>query len=205
MFTLKINGIDEPYEVVQETTFGHVIENLSAKMNHAGKVITQIQMNDQTMAGGKQVEYYMYPLANVETIEISADDPKKLALEALGTLLEYKKELKRNSERAAELFRLGDDLEANEMYSRLIEGWRWLVKGVDAMCGMMKIDVNTILSKNMTVQHFQKNLLLPVFDNMFEAQKREDWIELADILEFELAPLHDDWEGFLNQMKKYLD
>ena len=204
MFTLKINGTDEPYEVVQETTFGHVIENLSAKMNDAGKVITRIQMNDQSMVGGKQVEYYMYPLDNVETIEISADDPKRLASEALNTLLEYKKELKRNCERAAELFRLGDDLEANEMYSRLIEGWRWLVKGVDAMCGMLKIDVNSVMSKNMTIQHFQNNLLLPIFDNMFEAQKREDWIALADILEFELSPLHDDWEGFLHQMRKIL-
>ena len=204
MFTLKINGSPEPYALQEEKTFGQVMEKLSRQMTNNGKVITRIYMNDQTLVGGKQLDFYMFPLEKVDTIELITADPRVLAKDSLQSLTEFRFELIRNCCRSAELFRLGDDLEANELYARVIEGWRWLIKGINAMLGMLNVDIANFKSDGKSLAEFQSQILLPLFDRMLEAQKREDWIELADLLEFELTDSLAAWEGFQNEIEKIL-
>lgn len=204
MFTLKINGAAEPFALEWETTFGQVMEKLSTRMNESGRVITEIVMNEQSLTGGKQLEYYKFPLNDVEIIELTTADPEALAKEAINSLAEYKEELRRNCFRAAELFRLGDELEANEIYSRLLDGWRWLMKGLSAMMGMLNIDQDAFRNTNRDAERFQDEKLLPLFDEMFDAQKRQDWIALADLLEFELAPALNEMADFFLKVEKII-
>ena len=48
-----------------------------------------------------------------------------------------------------------------------------------------------------SVSYYQDDLLVPVFDQMYKSQTREDWVELADLLEYELDPALDKWNSLI--------
>lgn len=181
-----------------EATLGEVLEKLSKRITQLGRVITGIKMNEQPLTEGRQYDFKNFPISSVETIELSTVEPVKLALEALDSSKEHIAQLIKTSRRTAELFRLGDELEANNHYSRLVEGLRWLVKGFGAMTGMLSIDENEAVLNGKGLRYYQDELLAPVFDSMYDCQKREDWIELADLLEYELIPALEQWDGLVN-------
>jgi hypothetical protein len=201
MFNLKIDEKTETYHLAEESTFGEVMSKLSDRMNREGRVITNIEMNHQQLVGGRQFAFRNYPLERIETLRLTTANPKTLAQEALDSSQEQVKNLQQIAFRTGELFRLGDDLEANDSYSRLIEGLRWLVRGVDAMTGMMKIDRTIPLLEGKSADYYQRVLLIPILDSMFEAQKKEDWIALADALEYEFVPALKEWEQLLGALR----
>lgn len=201
MLDVKIDDTVETFIPAGENCFGQVFEKLSQRVSGAGKVIIEVKMNGQPLTGGRQADYYKYPIEEIESIELQTADPQVLAGDALNSTEEHLKMLLRNTLRASELFRLGDILEANESYAKLIEGIRWLLKGISALTGMMKLDPNAVSYEGQTLRHFQDELFIPIFDNMYNAQQSEDWIALADILEYELNPAFGQWENLIGSLR----
>ncbi|NQS97567.1 MAG: hypothetical protein HQ591_03855 [candidate division Zixibacteria bacterium] len=201
MLSLKIDGEFKSFGSEGETTFGQVMKKLSSRLGDEGLVITGITMNNQPLSGGRQFDYNDFPLTEVELIELDTAKPLELAAEALKSSDEHLRILAGVSIRSAELYRLGDELEANESYSRLIEGLRWMGKGMNAMAGMMKISLDEIIFNGKSIAYFQNEVLIPVLDNMYSTQKDEDWIALADILEYELIPVLEEWSKLITGLK----
>ena len=201
MFNLQIDSVVEKYDRDGESCFGEVMEKLSAEITNRGRVITEIRLNGQPLTGGRQVDYYRYPLEQVQTLELTTTDPKSLAGEALDSAEEHIGMVKKSALRSAELFRLGDHLEANESYSKLVEGLRWMVKAISALTGMMQIDQTEISAGDNNLKEYQEKMLIGIFDLMYDAQKNEDWVGLADILEYELAPALDQWDDISRQLR----
>jgi len=204
MFSLTIDGNIEQMTLQGEATLGEVLEKLSRRISQLGRVITGIKMNDQPLTEGRQYDFKNFPLTSVETIELHTEEPVQLALEALNSSREHLAQLKKTSIRTAELFRLGDEMEANNYYARLMEGLRWLVKGLGAMTGMLGIDENEAVLDGKGLRYYQDEILAPVFDKLYESQKREDWVELADLLEYELVSSLEQWENLVEAFQTKL-
>ena len=197
MLNLKVDGVVKNLPIENETIFGEVMERLVQKIKDEGRVITNIMMNDQSLVGGKQAEFYKFPLHQIETLELITADPYQLANDALESTMEHLQKLKRGCLRTAELFRTGNDIEANDNYSKFIDNLRWFFKAINAMTGMMKIDVNQPLAQGMSLQQYQDELVGQILDQMYEVQKEEDWIAMADIMEYELVEALSQWERIL--------
>jgi hypothetical protein len=204
MLTLKIDGSLEMLALAGMSTFGEVMEQLSLLLKRRGRVITGITMNQQTLTGGRQFDYRNFPLSQVETLELNTANPSELAKEALDSCEEHLDMLLKATIRTTELFREGDDLTANQNYSRLIEGLRWLVKGLDAVTGMLKIDETTTFANGKNLRYYQNELLMPILDNLYRAQKDEDWVLLTDLLEYELSPVLKEWAQLINGLREFL-
>ncbi|MBC8204062.1 hypothetical protein ISS30_00435 [bacterium] len=206
MFDFKIDGSPEALTLGDETIFGEVMEKLSDRMKAEGKVITNIMVNEQSLSGGGQVDFYHFPLTKVETLELRTADPYKLANDALDSTYEHLLILQRVALETAEMFRMGDDIRANENYSQLVDGLRWLVKAVAALTGMLNIDIEEEFSGGKSIKHYQDEMLVPIFDQMYEVQKEEDWVGLADVLEYELVEALQKWEQMLPVFRRtYLE
>jgi len=204
MFTLTIDGAPGFFSAQGEKSFGEIMERLSASMSKQGKVITSIIMNNLQLTEGRQYDYREFPAGQIDSIELKTAEPVRLALEALDSSREHVDMLKQLCGQAAELFRRGDDFEANEQYSRLVEGLRWMVKGLSAMAGMLGMDENQPLASGKSLRYYQDEVLTPVFDGMYSSQQRDDYVELADRLEYELIPAMGQVEQLLEAFKRQL-
>jgi hypothetical protein len=45
---------------------------------------------------------------------------------------------------------------------------------------------------------------MPILDNLYRAQKDEDWVLLTDLLEYELSPVLKEWAQLINGLREFL-
>lgn len=94
----------------------------------------------------------------------------------------------------AESFRLYDEVEANQKYADLLEALRMLVHFID--------NVRNVLNWNFTSMNYQGDPVSVRWDRFMQlvnelktAQEDGDWLMLADLIEYEIIPLLEDWSG----------
>jgi hypothetical protein len=58
--------------------------------------------------------------------------------------------------------------------------------------------------KGMDIETYYTRLI-KLIDEMLDVQEDEDWILLADLIEYELAPIMNKWKEFLMEAKKEIN
>ena len=61
---------------------------------------------------------------------------------------------------------------------------------------ILRLDFQNIKNSGKSIDEKVRTLEM-LFDKMMDAQKEKDWILLADLLEFELPPLLNEWGEIL--------
>ena len=112
---------------------------------------------------------------------------------------EYLEKLIPGIEKAAELFRLGNEQEANQYFLNIIDGMSWFSQVVVVISEAVGIDSreeifggNSIETRLKTLTDFSKQLL--------EANKNNDWVLVADLLEYEIQPYYSEWVDILPRL-----
>ena len=94
--------------------------------------------------------------------------------------------------KTAELFRMYDETEANRHYSEFLESLRSMFIFIDSLQRTLKWDFSKIRYQNEPLQkELQK--LTELIDELKNIQEEGDWILLADLLEYEMAPILGTW------------
>lgn len=94
----------------------------------------------------------------------------------------------------AELFRMYDEHEAFEQYSRLLDSIRALVHFIDAARRTLKWDFAQPMPNSESAEHEWVSLH-GIIDELGRVQEEGDIILLADVLEYELVPCLNRWKG----------
>ena len=92
----------------------------------------------------------------------------------------------------ADSFRAKGEEEANKNYLICIEALQLFDELIDGIKRLFNIDFSKMLINGETIQS-RKEKLLKLTSNMHSAQVNQDWITLADLLEYELTPLIEGW------------
>lgn len=103
----------------------------------------------------------------------------------------------------AGVFRSGDEGKALGQFIDILTGLDSLVKTFDSVGKAMNLDFGTTVNGNRSLREYvdQLNELLR---EMMGAQQKKDWVLLADLLEYELAPGLNQWLGVLSTLKGML-
>jgi proline dehydrogenase len=126
----------------------------------------------------------------------------ELAYQSLWSAINYLERLNPAMEKAAELFRMGDEKKANEHYAQCIEGLQWFIHMVEGAKQLLQVSYKE--PENLVSQLPPLTSKLNVIvDEMFSAQTDKDWIMLADLLEYELVPLLKRWEEFFPSLQTF--
>ena len=86
-----------------------------------------------------------------------------------------------------EIFRLGDETEANEHYLRFLDALHLLVGMLDHATKIMDIPLKQQIKEYGSLDNRLRKLAEMV-TQLLKIQQETDWIYLADILEYELTP-----------------
>ncbi|ANA41227.1 MULTISPECIES: hypothetical protein [Geobacter] len=101
-------------------------------------------------------------------------------------------ELQRFTLATAGLFRAGNDRPALDHYIELLGGFDMLIRALADVAFVLGVDFSTTPAGDVTLERFvgQLNTLL---QETMAAQQRKDWVLIADLLEYELAPHLGQW------------
>ena len=102
--------------------------------------------------------------------------------------------------KVAELFRVADEAEANEHYLVFLETLQLLLHMIVRVGELMDLDFSAISADGMSADTGLEKVKR-VVDEMLSVQEDQDWVLLADVLEYDLVPALRPWLDILPQLK----
>ena len=194
---LTINGVEQEESEFDGDTLGAILISLVKKT--PGSYIRRIWLDDQESPADDQIALQKNP-SEIGSLKVELANLKDLVATNLTNALGYLKKLIPGFEQAADLFRAGNEQEANKYYLQILDGIDWFSQVISII---MKPDEGKLELLDADDENLQvrQEKLTDLMNQMLEANKNQDWVLLADILEYEMVPFYKDWENILSKLE----
>jgi hypothetical protein len=176
-----------------------LLKIMSEKINPKN-VITAVKLNGEFYSEKFPHDASRVPIREVKKLEINTMSSEDMAWYFLIKSGDHLDQMVENARMVSELFRVSEESEANEKYAEFVESLRLFWQMVNEVQTILNLDLRTIAFQEGTVEdRVQK--LSGLMDQMIKVQEEEDWVMLADLLNYELIPLLQEWKEIINLLK----
>ncbi len=175
---IDISGFDNLDQLFIKVMEGGTLEN---------RVVTDVFVNEKPFSEIYPHQSEDIDLRDVQDVEIRTIGVPEAAVEITRELYKVVNLMGEGASRVAEMFRQADDAEALETYQDLIDVTRDFL----GMIGVLRSEFAMKDHKEFTEASEQ---LSGLFTEMTEVLTNEDWILLADLLEYEFLPAVNRWK-----------
>lgn len=165
----------------------------------ANHLIGNVKVNDREFSEVYPHQARDMDLGKVQKIDIGTVSIDKLAEAGLKDAGTFLGQIVESVNKTAELFRMYDQSEAYTNYANLIEALRSFILFIDAAKQAINWDFDMAMHQGKPLQRYWEELI-EVINNMKTTQDEEDLILLADMLEYELAPVLAKWADIIRNM-----
>lgn len=162
------------------------------------RVVTDVILNEELFS-----ELYPHQAEDISSEEVTRLEIRsmpigQMALDMAQELLKVSQLMANGSCAVARLFRQADDDDALEMLQDVLD----VARDFMAMLGVLRSEFflksDTAFSEN--VETFSALL-----GEMTEVLQSEDWVLLADLLEFEFVPVCENWKKVIGNLRQSID
>lgn len=137
----------------------------------------------------------------IESLELFTKTAEDLSLHFMENGHYFVELLRQALPKIVDDFRLGDEMEANEHFLAFLESLHLIVRMLEETKISMGLSDDIQLGDKGSLKSFMESLG-ETLTNLIEAQERNDWVYLADILEYDLDNHLADLMEILPLMKK---
>jgi hypothetical protein len=178
---LEINGINLPVGP-EVHNWNQLLQELESKHLRRGQAIVSVRFDGDEIIQFRSSEYLDRPLHSIGEVRIEAKPLQLMAKDAVQDAHRYLVNLQSSLADVADAFRNQLIDQANSKLSETFQGIKMLVsllEGIElSLTGQYKSGSTQV--ENAVVE------MGPTLESLIEAQTQQDWILVADILEFEL-------------------
>lgn len=140
-------------------------------------------------------------LTGIQRLEIETISSRDLALGFLESYQPVLDTLAQATEKVAELFRVGDEQQANEEYLQFLEALELLLESMQRVTEALNLDMENVTYDGVSARE-RLDRLSELTGEMLAAQEEDDWVLLADLLQYDLKPEFEAWSLLMDQMRK---
>ena len=199
MSHVEINGINLPITPGVHT-WNDLLYNLETQHLGRGKVITSVHFDGSEVLQFRDDDVLRRSLGSIEEVRVEAAPMETMVRSALGEAEGYLLTLQTSLAEVAETFRQEATEQANAKLSQVFEG----IKMFAALLQGIELQVSGNFHQGRTSVAQILTDLGPTLESLIDAQTRQDWILVADILEFELLTNVSSFEQSLAGFKQKL-
>jgi hypothetical protein len=199
---INLNHRPEEFPTDGVRSFGELMACVARQAEREGARILKVKLNGEDVTGKDHSLLDSLPLDQIQEIEVDTGDPKVLARSSLYSVADFLEKLLNDLQDTAELLRLGYGERANQRFLRCIDGLQVFMHSLESCRRLLGISFELLFvpagqeGDAITVAENRRRLF-EVLDSMIEAQTNQDWVLLADLLEFELVPVLEDWRQII--------
>ena len=190
---LLINGKEEIVSFMGET-LGDLLSHIETKGVAQGNVIRSMKINGQESSADSSV-VRKTPFSEIKILEIEISTLSGIINKNIENADAYLIRLIPGIEKSVELFRMGNEQEANKFFINIIDGIDWLSQVLDMILAAKAISPDTVFGGK-SIQD-RRTSLVGFTQQMVDANKNQDWVLLADLLEYEILPYYQEWSELL--------
>lgn len=198
---MRVSVDDQVAELPMESNgnLSDVMKNVAANLP-ANRLITGILLDGQSPHQNPQTGALSYPAGDVKDVQIRTVDKEMWAANGIDISLSCVERIQKSLIRAAELFRERDKSEANHFFVHCIEGMERFIETLMITRCALRLDFNRISIDGITLAQIQDELS-KILKTILECQEKEDFIALADKVEYELITNLYAWARALRQLR----
>jgi hypothetical protein len=190
-----VDGQRTPHEVHNFENLEQIIEKIMADTAMQDRVVTDVLVNNEAFSEIYPHQAEDMEAAYIDRVEIISVHTTEMAQSITRELYKVVSLMATAGRQVADLFRQADDAQALELYADLLEVNRDFMN----MVGVLR---NEFAAR--APMDFDASLgdLSALFTEMIEIQENEDWILLADLLEYEYLPLVEKTKAIVAQLRE---
>ena len=194
---VSINRVAQEESDFEGETVSAILDSMVQQT--PGSYIRRIWLDDQEFPSDDREALQKKP-SDIDSLEVELANLKDLVATNLANALDYLKKLIPGCEQAADLFRAGNEQEANKYYLQILDGIEWFSQVVSVIMSPDEGETELPDTDDESLEVREKKLT-DLMNQMLEANENQDWVLLADILEYEMVPFYKDWEKILSKLK----
>ncbi|MEW6263526.1 MAG: hypothetical protein AB1641_10675 [Thermodesulfobacteriota bacterium] len=198
---ISIDGRTLPESTVRGETLEEILADLQENHLPANHLIGEVRLNGVVYTEDLPHAAVEVSRPGIETLEIISHSPEELAQHFLKHGSALVGSLVESLPKIVELFRLGDEAEANEHFLRFLESLHLLVATLDQVGLVLGLQFNIPVGDQVSTNERLKKLA-GALSQMLEVQEQMDWIYLADLLQYELTPELEALRDLLPNLSK---
>ena len=196
---LLVNGKEETVSHMGET-LGDLLLHIEKDGVPQGNVVRSIKIDGQESSPDSP-EAQKTPLSEIATLEVEISTLSDIINKNIENADAYLIRLIPGIEKSVELFRMGNEQEANKFFINIIDGIDWLSQVLDMILTAKAISPDTVFDGK-SIQDRQASLV-DLTQQMVDANKNQDWVLLADLLEYEILPYYQEWSNILPHFRSH--
>ncbi|ABB37365.1 hypothetical protein Dde_0564 [Oleidesulfovibrio alaskensis G20] len=190
-----IDGQESSFKVNNFANLEELLVKVMEQDYLENRVVTDVLINDESFS-----EIYPHQAEDIETREIASVEIRsvpvaEMAMSISRELYKVVQIMSEGSRKVAELFRQADDSEALETYQDLLE----VIRDFLGMIGVLR---NEFSLQEQKVFNEAVEEISSLLGEMTEVMENEDWILLADLLEYEFLPAVDKWKQVIHLIRE---
>jgi hypothetical protein len=158
------------------------------------RIVTDVMVNQEPFTEIYPHQAEDIEMSEVETVEIVTMATEDMAVEITLELYKVVNLMSEGGKRVAALFRQADDAEALETYQDLID----VIRNFLNMVGILRDEYSLRDTESYLESAEELNAMFTEMSNVLE---NEDWILLADLLEYEFLPAVEKWKKVIKALR----
>jgi hypothetical protein len=189
---ISINGAETQDPSFQGETLEEVMNTIVKSRQNS--YIRRIWLDGQEVSSDSQ-DTLKTSTTSVGLLELELAELQDLLANNLTNAKDYLVKLIPGFQKAADLFRMGNEQEANQYYLQVLDGIEWFSQVVIIIVSTQKNK-----SEEKSLEERQKKLT-DLMSQMLEANQNQDWVLMADLMEYEMIPFYKDWKEVLSRIE----
>lgn len=195
---IYINGTEDNASY-EHAKLGDLLEHIQKEKLQDDQFLFKIRVNEENIEFGSD-ELKEAPTENIHKLEIETSTMNDMVNENIDNAIGYLERLIPGLEKVATMFRSGNQQEANKLFVDVVDGIDWFSQLGELVVQARQLDVNQTEYNGKTLAD-RKQELVTLTQSVLEVHKKQDWVRLADLLEYEFLPYYKDWLTVLPQLK----
>jgi len=179
-----------------------VLVELNDRFVPLGQQLFQVRVNGEFFSERYPRESRYMELKEITTLDLKTIPDVEMARVILGEAVQQAGILSQAIERSARLFRIAAEDEANHYFAQVLEALRWLLMTWKNACQVLQVDPEQAASSPKGPPSTFIAGLQDLLGEMLVISTEEDYILLADLMEYELLPTVREWQNILENLAK---
>jgi hypothetical protein len=197
---ITINEEQIPVDFSHLRSLEEALVELNDRFLPAGEQVFQVRINGEFFSERYPRESRYMELKEISSLDLKTLPDAAMARLIVGEAAQQAEILCQAIEKSARLFRVSSEDEANHYFAQVLEALRWLlITGGNASEVLQGEGPGPGASGGGQIARFLQNLQ-GLLDEMLNIGEDEDYILLADLMEYELLPMVREWQEILKNL-----
>lgn len=193
---IKINNENKFIKVDDCRTLKDVLERILEEAAPADSVLNHVLLNGIELTEEQQCHPEFIPVEEIRALEVFVASAREISMESIKLTSAQLIEVVVETKKTAGFFRYNDEAEANRRLVLLIEIFEKFVSLLDLLKRALDLDFDTITTEDKSLADLHGDMTRAL-GGILQSQQNHDWISVADLLEFELAPILIIWSRII--------